>query len=80
MKLKAIHCLSCDDKVYSRTQQDFRYCSCGQIFVDGGQSYFKYGGAPNAEFILTEVNINVPLDELYEDWNEMSDNYGIIHA
>jgi hypothetical protein len=80
MKLKAVHCLSCDDKIYSRAPHDFRHCSCGQIFVDGGREYFKYGGNPNAEFKLIEISIDVPLDELYEDWNQMSDNYGVIHA
>jgi hypothetical protein len=80
MKLKAVHCLSCDDKIYSRAPSDFRHCSCGQIFVDGGRAHFKYGSAPNAEFDIIEVNIDVPLNELYEDWNQMSDNYGVIHA
>jgi hypothetical protein len=80
MKLKAIHCLGCDDKIYSRAPHDFRHCSCGQTFVDGGRAYFKHGAAPNAEYKTVEVEVNVPLDELYEDWNEMSDNYGIIHA
>tara|TARA_R110000824_G_scaffold1643_4_gene8139 strand:+ start:9316 stop:9561 length:246 start_codon:yes stop_codon:yes gene_type:complete len=80
MKLKAVHCLGCGDKIYSRAPHDFRHCSCGQVYVDGGRSYFKYGANPEAEFKTTEVDIDVPLSELYEDWNEMSDNYGIIHA
>tara|TARA_R110000824_G_scaffold189740_1_gene371160 strand:- start:260 stop:505 length:246 start_codon:yes stop_codon:yes gene_type:complete len=80
MKLKAVHCLSCDDKIYSRAHQDFRYCSCGQTFVDGGHSYFKYGSTPGAEFKIIEVNIDVPLDKLYDDWDQMRDNYGIINA
>ena len=80
MKLKAIHCLSCDEKVYSRAPHDFRYCSCGQTFVDGGHEHFKYGSSPGTEFKVIEVDIKIPLNELYEDWNKMSDNYGIIHT
>ena len=80
MKLKAVHCLGCNDIIYSRAPNDFRNCSCGQIFVDGGRSYFKYGAAPDAEYKITEVKVNIPLSKLYEDWNQMSDEYGIIHA
>jgi len=78
MKLKAVHCLSCNDIVYSRAQHDFRRCSCGCIFVDGGRSYFKYGAHPGAEFKTTNVDISVNLETLYEDWNKMDDKYGIV--
>ena len=72
--------MECDDVIYSRARQDFRYCSCGQVSVEGGREYFKYGNAPGADFKITEVNVNVPLNELYEDWDQMVDNYGVIHA
>jgi hypothetical protein len=80
MKLKAVHCLSCDDVVYSRAQHDFRRCSCGCVFVDGGFSYFKYGALPDMEFKVLEVEVNTPRDALYDDWNNMHDNYGILSA
>jgi hypothetical protein len=80
MKLKAVHCLGCDDVVYSRAQHDFRECSCGCIFVDGGLSYFKHGSLPGAEFKIMEVDINTTLKALYEDWNKMTDSYGIMRA
>ncbi len=80
MKLKAIHCLNCNDIIYSRARQDFRYCSCGSVFVDGGRQYFKYGCVPDAEFKTTEIDVDISLDELYDDWNQMCDNYGVAHA
>jgi len=80
MKLKAVHCLGCDDVVYSRAQHDFRKCSCGCVFVEGGREYFKYGTIPNAEFKVVKVDIGVTLDTLYEDWNNMTDGYGIMRA
>jgi hypothetical protein len=80
MKLKAVHCLSCDDVIYSRAQHDFRKCSCGCVNVNGGREYFKHGAIPNAEFHILEVDVDVSLDALYEDWNDMTDNYGIVHA
>ena len=78
MKLKAVHCLGCGDIIYSRAPHDFRYCSCGSIFVDGGHEYFKYGGSPNAECETTEIDVDVSLTSLYDDWNHMRDNYGIV--
>ena len=77
MRLKAIHCKNCDEVLYSRAQHDFRECSCGYINVDGGQHYFKYGAIPGAEFDVTEIDVDVSLNDLYDDWNEMTDNYGV---
>ena len=78
MKLKAVHCLSCNDAVYSRVEHDFRECSCGCVNADGGRTYFKYGAYPGADFEIIEIEVATPLDELYDDWNNMADNYGII--
>ena len=79
MKLKAIHCKNCDEVVYSRAQQDFRECSCGCVNVDGGHHYFKYGYLPGAEFNVTEISVDASLGELYDDWDTMTDKYGVAH-
>jgi hypothetical protein len=78
MRLKAIHCKSCNEVLYSRAQHDFRECSCGYVNVNGGQHYFKYGHAPGAEFSVTEIDVDVSLSDLYDDWNDMADNYGVV--
>jgi len=36
-------CLVCGDIVESRSRHDFRYCSCGAMFVDGGKEYLRRG-------------------------------------
>ena len=43
--------------------------------VDGNGEY-----TPGADFKITEVDVDIPLSELYEDWNQMSDNYGVVRA
>jgi hypothetical protein len=37
-------CLKCNDEIESTHRHDFKWCSCGTIFVDGGHSYFRRGG------------------------------------
>lgn len=39
----AVHCLRCDDVIWSKYRHDFHYCSCGACFVDGGRDYFRAG-------------------------------------
>ena len=43
MKVTAINCLNCKDIVWSRATHDFRPCSCGDCFIDGGRSYDRMG-------------------------------------
>jgi hypothetical protein len=49
-KLNAIHCLNCQDVLYSIDRHDFRGCSCKsqkkQVFIDGGKDYCKVSGDP----------------------------------
>ena len=40
-----IQCLKCMDIIQSMDRHDFKYCKCGNIFVDGGNDYLRYGGA-----------------------------------
>lgn len=51
-----IRCLKCGDIIESKHVHDFRYCSCENIFIDGGNDYTRYGGAAledgSAEFLL----------------------------
>lgn len=36
IKVSAVKCLECKDTIYSRANHDFHRCTCGLIFVDGG--------------------------------------------
>ena len=37
-------CLKCDDIIESKHIHDLIYCSCKNIFTDGGNQYIRYGG------------------------------------
>ena len=39
--LNVAQCKKCKDVIVSRTTHDFRVCSCGNLAVDGGNSYLK---------------------------------------
>lgn len=36
-------CLNCLDEIESTHRHDFQSCSCGDIFVDGGNEYWRAG-------------------------------------
>lgn len=38
-------CASCGQVLVSRHVHDFVSCGCGAIFIDGGNEYFRAGGA-----------------------------------
>jgi hypothetical protein len=41
----AIECRKCGDTIESRSVHDFKFCSCGAVFVDGGREYLRWGGS-----------------------------------
>ena len=40
----AVKCLKCGDVIESTHVHDFKTCSCGAVFVDGGLEYLRRGG------------------------------------
>jgi len=38
-------CTQCNNVICSFSRHDFKFCSCGSIFVDGGDDYFRIGGS-----------------------------------
>jgi tRNA(Ile2) C34 agmatinyltransferase TiaS len=36
-------CRLCGDEVESKSINDWKECSCGEIFVSGGKEYFRRG-------------------------------------
>jgi ribosomal protein L37AE/L43A len=73
----AATCPTCKDKIYSRARHDFHYCSCGEIAVDGGRDYFKMS-FKEIEPEISQLAIPVSQHDLYQDWNNEIDKYGII--
>lgn len=49
-----IRCLKCHDIIESQTVHDFKPCSCGAAFVDGGHGYQRIGGEPEDYENLSE--------------------------
>ena len=49
-------CLKCGDEIFSGSVHDFKKCSCGNIFVDGGPAYIRHG------YIEAEYYMNLSLD------------------
>jgi hypothetical protein len=45
-----IQCKKCGDIIESKTEHDFKYCSCQSVAVDGGKEYLKRLG--NKEDII----------------------------
>lgn len=77
MKIKAIQCENCQDIVYSRARHDMRDCTCGKVAIDGGFDYIKisYIESPPSRI---EVDVEATREELFNDWNERINKYGLI--
>jgi hypothetical protein len=77
LEINAYICPKCRDSIFSRAQHDFRSCSCGEIFVDGGFSYTRVGYKDQPpEFV--KLKLNITKKELYDDYNYRVDKYGLI--
>ncbi|WP_298752129.1 hypothetical protein [uncultured Arcobacter sp.] len=54
-----IRCKKCGDIIESFHQHDFKFCHCGEVAVDGGKSYIRRQGTPDA-FEELSVYVNKP--------------------
>lgn len=43
IKTNKIQCNHCLDIIESTYRHDFKQCSCGKVFVDGGKDYLRRG-------------------------------------
>ena len=73
-----MECKECNTIIYSRTEGDVRRCDCGRVMVSGGQGHFKYDVYTNPEYEIKKINVDASLIELYEDWHNNDDEYGLI--
>lgn len=78
MKVSAIKCNGCGDTIYSRAPHDFRRCACQSIYVDGGLSRFRCGGAIDQMSRPFDLIVSASVRELYDDWNKSTDRFGLI--
>ena len=78
MKVFAVKCPQCGDIIYSRATHDFHYCSCNNVFIDGGFEYSRIGAKDLDSLTQLEIDINTTKNELYKDWSKSIDKFGII--
>lgn len=52
-----IHCLSCEDVIYSKHVRDFTHCSCGKVSIDGGREYCSVGFEDNVQYEMVEIDL-----------------------
>lgn len=77
--VNAIKCPKCQDVIYSRAHHDFHSCTCQSITVDGGFEYVHYSWDPQMKRPkIFKKRIYATKQELYNDWNLMKDNFGLI--
>jgi len=77
-KVGCVQCPNCLDLIYSRAHHDFRHCSCGDTFVDGGFDYMRCGGKNIDKIKVVNKFVPVSRQELYDDWNKRINKYGRI--
>lgn len=77
-KVIAIECPQCGYIIYSRARHDFRSCKCGDCNIDGGFDYVKIGAMDLSKIQQHELEIPITRTELYDDWNNQTDNYGSV--
>jgi hypothetical protein len=80
MKIKAIECERCGVVVYSRASEDYRECECGGVGASGGQQYAKFHIAAAVSHKKIIIDVDTDVFNLYNDWKEMVDVYGLISA
>jgi len=76
--VKAIECGECKNIVYSRTRDDVRECSCGRVIVSGGLQHFNYEVLPGMLYEAKKIEVRASPTVLYDDWNSLRDEFGLI--
>lgn len=76
--VNALECPLCKDKIFSRSHHDWRQCSCGRTFVDGGFDYIRCGWTEGFVPKQIKLKIKATKEELYWDWNNRKDKFGLI--
>ncbi len=52
MTLNKAKCRLCKDVIESKSVHDYKSCKCGEIFIDGGQTYFGCGAMTDIKNLI----------------------------
>lgn len=77
LEVSAIKCPACGDIIFSRARHDFRYCTCKEVYIDGGFDYNKIGFHTKQPIFII-IKVDQTKKELYDDWNSRKDKFGLI--
>jgi hypothetical protein len=77
-KVTCVSCPNCADTLFSRANHDWRICTCGDTFVDGGFERMRIGAKDCNKIKTFTKIIKASKQELYDDWNHSKDQYGLI--
>ena len=77
--VQVLECPTCGDLIFSRARHDCRHCTCGGSFIDGGFDYVRVGFRPERPApVAWLMEVKATKTELYDDWNNQTDQYGRI--
>ena len=68
--ITGVRCGFCNQYIWSRHRHDFRHCTCGKTFVDGGRDYLRYGAEADSEGNYTPPKVeryNILIDPVTGD-------------
>jgi len=61
-KLNRAKCAKCGDIIISKFRHDYVSCSCGEIFIDGGNDYCHCGAKDFKNFLVYKNRKWVPIE------------------
>ena len=79
MKVSVVQCKKCGDIIWSRTDHDYRSCTCESVSVDGGFSYTRIIGEEK-DYKIFELDLDVTKADAVLDWKFGANKLGKIHT
>ncbi len=65
--MNRIKCAKCGDLLHSKHRHDFQGCTCGAVYVDGGNDYCRYGGEASDVIVVSDDDSECTLAGLIKE-------------
>lgn len=72
MEINYIICKECSDSLFSFHRHDYKSCSCGKSFIDGGVDYTRYNGelkTDNIKDLMYLISLKFTWGQNYDENN-----------